>query len=95
MHVAYRSTAPCFALCARQGLAGCAAHPAQLRKHRSTSSCTRMCVGCRACTQQLMCCTRTTNCASAGVVESIAPMRTLIRSDQKLPVYINNKVGCL
>lgn len=27
-----------------------------------------------------------------GVVESIAPMRTLIRSDQKLPVYINNKV---
>ncbi|KAI7843449.1 hypothetical protein COHA_002927 [Chlorella ohadii] len=27
----------------------------------------------------------------AGVVESIAPMRTLIRSDQKLPVYINNK----
>jgi hypothetical protein len=30
--------------------------------------------------------------AAAGVVENIAPMRTVIRGDNKLPVYVNNKV---
>lgn len=28
----------------------------------------------------------------AGVVEKILPMRTVIRTDAKVPVYINNKV---
>lgn len=27
-----------------------------------------------------------------GVVEHIAPMRTVVRGDNKLPVYVNNKV---
>ncbi len=33
-------------------------------------------------------------CAAAGVVEHIAPMRTVLRADNKLPIYISNKVGC-
>lgn len=28
-----------------------------------------------------------------GVVEEIQPMRTVIRTDAKMPCYVNNKVG--
>lgn len=30
-------------------------------------------------------------CLAAGVVEQIHPMRTVVRTDSRLPVYINNK----